>query len=330
MIANIILDWSGTVVDDLDLVLQATNSTLEELGRPTVSKEVFCRDFTLPLSAFCDRFLPGISLEEIDALYHRFFGQACAEVKLLPGVADFCAFASATDRRLFVLSTIPAALFENQAEQHGIRGFFTRAYVGVKNKVETIHCLLRENDVNPEQTLFVGDMVHDVQAARSAGVMAVAVLTGYDSVEKLVTGEPDLIVRNLPTLRRILETERQMCSGEWIEISDLEVKGRIGVPENERENHQRLLVSLRFRIETAFAALNDQFEKTIDYACVAAEVEKVVETSGAHLIEKLVSEIGDALMARFPMQRLEIELRKFILPNARFVSVKSDWKRARR
>jgi FolB domain-containing protein len=118
-----------------------------------------------------------------------------------------------------------------------------------------------------------------------------------------------------------------MCSGEWIEIHDLELKGRIGVAENERENPQRLLVSVRFQIQTTFAALNDQLEKTIDYAVVAAELEKVVETSGARLIEKLVSDIGDALMARFPMQRLEIELRKFILPNARYVSVKSDRKR---
>jgi dihydroneopterin aldolase len=125
----------------------------------------------------------------------------------------------------------------------------------------------------------------------------------------------------------LLEADRQMYSGEWIEIHDLEVKGRIGVPENERENPQMLQVSLRFQIETTFAALNDQLEKTIDYADVASEVEKVVETSGAHLIEKLVSDIGDALMARFPMQGLEIELRKFILPNARYVCVKSVWKR---
>jgi dihydroneopterin aldolase len=119
-----------------------------------------------------------------------------------------------------------------------------------------------------------------------------------------------------------------MSAGEWIEIQELEVKGRIGVPESERENPQRLLVSLRFQIGTAFAALNDELEKTVDYAGVAAEVEKIVQTSKAHLIETLVSDIGDALMARFRMQRLEIELRKFILPNARCVCVKSDWKRA--
>jgi dihydroneopterin aldolase len=135
------------------------------------------------------------------------------------------------------------------------------------------------------------------------------------------------IVRNLATLRRILETGQQICSSEWIEINDLEVNGRIGVPEMERQTPQRMLVSLRFQIETTFAALNDQLEKTIDYAEVAAEVEKVVQTTNAHLIEKLVSEIGTALIARFPMERLEIELRKFILPKARYVSVKTDWKR---
>jgi 7,8-dihydroneopterin aldolase/epimerase/oxygenase len=114
---------------------------------------------------------------------------------------------------------------------------------------------------------------------------------------------------------------------EWIEIRELEVEGKIGVLEEERKNRQKVLVSLRFQIETAFAEVGDQLEKTIDYSAAAAEVEKVVESSGAHLIEKLILEIGDALMARFPMRYLELELRKFVLPNARFVSVKSNWQR---
>jgi dihydroneopterin aldolase len=124
-----------------------------------------------------------------------------------------------------------------------------------------------------------------------------------------------------------LETAGQDFSGEWIEIRDLEVRGRIGVPEKERKNPQKLLVSLRFQIETSFAALNDQLEKTIDYAAVASGVEKIVATTKVQLIEELVSDIGDTLMASFPMKRLEIELRKFILPNARYVSVKAQWKR---
>ena len=124
-----------------------------------------------------------------------------------------------------------------------------------------------------------------------------------------------------------METDGQDFSDEWIEIRDLEVSGTIGVPENERDDPQKLHVSLRFQIETSFAALNDQLEKTIDYAAVASGVEQVVATTKVHLIEELVSDIGDILMASFPMKRLEVELRKFILPNARYVSVKAQWRR---
>ncbi|MBV8375524.1 MAG: dihydroneopterin aldolase [Verrucomicrobia bacterium] len=127
-----------------------------------------------------------------------------------------------------------------------------------------------------------------------------------------------------------METYKQLCSHQWIEIHDLEVKGTIGVPENERKTPQRLLLSVRFKIETAFSALDDKIEKTIDYSGVAAEAERVVQTSTAHLIEKLVSDLGKALMTRFPMLQLEIELKKFILPNAQCVSVKSGWTRFRR
>jgi 7,8-dihydroneopterin aldolase/epimerase/oxygenase len=118
-----------------------------------------------------------------------------------------------------------------------------------------------------------------------------------------------------------------MCSGEWIEINGLELKARIGVPEIERETPQRLLVFLRFQIATPFSSLEDQLQKTVDYAGVATEVERIVESSQAHLMEKLVIDIGKALLERFPMRRLEIELRKFILPNTRYVSVRSDWQR---
>jgi dihydroneopterin aldolase len=111
---------------------------------------------------------------------------------------------------------------------------------------------------------------------------------------------------------------------ECIEINELELTGRIGVSEEERRNPQRLAVSARFQIGSIFQDLNDQLDKTVDYSRVATEIEKVVASTRAHLIETLVSEIAEALIARFPIQRIELELRKFILPNARYVSVRLE------
>jgi 7,8-dihydroneopterin aldolase/epimerase/oxygenase len=110
---------------------------------------------------------------------------------------------------------------------------------------------------------------------------------------------------------------------EWIEIVDLEVKSKIGVPEKEREAFQRLLVCILFQIDAGFGELNDQLEKTIDYGAVAAEVARIAEENRAQLLETLVSEIADTLMARFRIRHLEVELKKFVLPNARYVSAKS-------
>jgi phosphoglycolate phosphatase len=327
MIRNIILDWSGTIADDLDAVLLATNATLIELGSKSLSKEEFRRSYVLPLALFYGRLVPGVPMEKIDAIYQQSFRQIGIKPIPIPGAAEFCAFAVANGRRLFVLSTIPVEHFERQSELFGIRRFLTRAYVGVRDKTEVIGSILRENDLDPASTMFIGDLVHDVEAAKSGRIIAAAVSTGFDPVEKLAASDPDLILRDLSALRHFLETRDQQLSGEWIEINKLELKCRIGVTEKERVNPQRLVVSLRFQISETFQFLEDRFERTIDYARVAAEVEKVVRMTGAHLIETLIVQICDALMARFPIDRLQIELRKFILPNTDYVSVSLDKRR---
>jgi phosphoglycolate phosphatase len=323
IIKNIILDWSGTVVDDLDAVIEVTNSVLKDFGRPGVTKQEYRREFALPFALFYDRLLPGIPPAQIDTVYHRFFSRYRDQICLLPGVAEFCAFSIMTGRRLFVLSTIEESHFEYQAARYGIRQFFSEAYVGIMDKRKVIQSILAENDLNPAETLFVGDMVHDMETARQGGVMAVAVLTGFDPVERLAECKPDLIIPDIGSLQRVLEIAGQDSPDEWVEIGDLEVKSKIGVTEKERENFQRLLVGLRFQIKTTFRELNDKFEKTVDYARVATVVAEVAETNKAQLLETLVSNIADSLMARFPMRRSDLELKKFVLPNARCVSVKA-------
>jgi dihydroneopterin aldolase len=108
---------------------------------------------------------------------------------------------------------------------------------------------------------------------------------------------------------------------EWIEIAELEVQSSVGVSEKERRIPQKLAVCLRFQIAPPFGSLADEIARTIDYGAVANEVTAIAATGSRCLIETLVAEIADGLMARFPMARLEVELRKFILPNTRYVGV---------
>ena len=86
----------------------------------------------------------------------------------------------------------------------GIGSFITKPYIGIEDKTSKIHHILDENHLNRDETLFVGDMEHDIEAGRAGGVHTCAVLTGYNHLEKLQAMEPDLICEDLGELQQVL------------------------------------------------------------------------------------------------------------------------------
>jgi ADP-ribose pyrophosphatase YjhB (NUDIX family) len=80
----------------------------------------------------------------------------------------------------------------------------------VEDKRDVIGNILEENQLDPSETIMVGDMVHDIEAARKAGVTSCAVLSGFDPHTKLVKARPDLILRDLAELRVVLHSQQMM------------------------------------------------------------------------------------------------------------------------
>lgn len=204
MIRNLLLDWSGTLADDFGPVLEASNAIFRDFGRRELTPEEFRRHFRLPFMEFYAEFLPEATLEGLEPLYERFFSGLHDQVTLLPGALEFIAFCGRTRRRIFLLSTIKASHFDAQAGRLGVRDAFEHPYVAVMDKREKIREILATHDLEPGETAFVGDMVHDIETARHGGVTSIAVLTGFDPLEKIAAAEPDVIVRDLSVLQKLL------------------------------------------------------------------------------------------------------------------------------
>jgi len=204
-IESLILDWSGTIVDDLAAVWEATNYCFQKFGVAPISREQFRQEFSLPFMPFYRRYLPTQTLEEIDRFYFERFNAIQDEVALLPHAREFLEFARSRGLRMFVLSTMDPVVFERLCARVGINHFYDGAYVGVMDKMEEIHRVIQSNRLDPARTLYVGDMVHDIETARHGGVKACVVLTGFDTVEKLRPANPDLIVEHLGELRQLFE-----------------------------------------------------------------------------------------------------------------------------
>ena len=205
MIRNIIFDWSGTLVDDLPAVLEASNYVLAQAGKAAMSLDQFRAEFSLPFTGFYDRHTPDVPMPQLEAWFHSRFKEAKHTVVELPHAREFLQFCRTQKLRTFLLSTIHSDHFAVQSSVTGFGAYLDRPYTDVWDKRKKIRALLAENNLRPEQTLFIGDMEHDIETAHHGGVHSCAVLTGYNTLAQLRAARPGLIVEHLGELRRALE-----------------------------------------------------------------------------------------------------------------------------
>jgi len=106
-----------------------------------------------------------------------------------------------------------------------------------------------------------------------------------------------------------------------ISIVDLEVFYSVGVTEEERAKPQRLLLTVEMSFDFSSAAVSDRIEKTIDYHAVVNDLLKFGTARSWKLIEKLASNIADRVLSEYRPQAVLVEVKKFVIPQAQYVSV---------
>src|SRR5215471_253285 len=144
VIRNIIFDWSGTLVDDLPAVLQASNFVLMQSGRPAMTLAQFRAEFSLPFTKFYDRHTPEVPLTKLEEWFHAEFRHAQGSVVAQPYAREFLQFCRERGMRMFLLSTVHG---DHYAEQNRVLGFaalLEKAYTDIWDKREKIRDILRD------------------------------------------------------------------------------------------------------------------------------------------------------------------------------------------
>lgn len=111
-------------------------------------------------------------------------------------------------------------------------------------------------------------------------------------------------------------------SADKISLVDLEVFYRVGVPDAERAQPQRLLLTVEMHSDFSAAAKSDSIADTIDYFAVTQCLLKFGDGREWKLIEKLAADIAEMILRDFKPQSVSVEVKKFIIPQTKFVSVK--------
>ena len=117
---------------------------------------------------------------------------------IIQGVKEALKALKAKGLPLAVVSAHSRSVLIREAKEYGIDHLF-EVFEGWSSQ-EKAHSLLRacrHIHVNPRQAAYFADTVYDIQSAKKAGLISVAVSTGYNPYEILALENPDLLVRSL-------------------------------------------------------------------------------------------------------------------------------------
>jgi len=313
-----IFDWSGTLVDDLGVVIDATNTVLEHYGVDKMDRETFCREFSLPYDRFYKKFLPQVDVSELEALFRSGFSDSSQRVSPLPYAYDFLEKLKASGAKMYVLSSMSAPEFEMQADELRMAHFFEATYAGVLDKREVIGEMMSAHGMGQAETVFVGDMTHDVETAHHAGIMSIGLLTGYNHAAALAEAEPEIMAKNLSVLFPVIPDS---SSTDLVKIRGLELPTFIGVPDDERASSQVLKVNVDMIPKSSFGLLQDEIEGGVDYYQVSLKLKEVALVKPRKLIETLAEDLAQVVLRDFEVSQVRIEIEKFILPDTEYVGV---------
>ena len=88
-------------------------------------------------------------------------------------------------------------------QNHGLNAFdFTYADARLLGKSRLLGKVIRKERLSKADTLYIGDEIRDITAARKAGIGVIAVSWGYNTSQSLAEARPDVLVDDLDGLKQ--------------------------------------------------------------------------------------------------------------------------------
>tara|TARA_B100000315_G_C14387362_1_gene500285 strand:+ start:334 stop:678 length:345 start_codon:yes stop_codon:yes gene_type:complete len=107
---------------------------------------------------------------------------------------------------------------------------------------------------------------------------------------------------------------------DTIRIHELEIQTHIGVPDEERKEAQKLLVSVELQKDVSSAAEDDDLSSSIDYEKVAESIQDLAKTERKTL-ERFAEDASDMILDDFKPEHVTVTVQKFPLEDAQSVSI---------
>ncbi len=188
---SVIWDWNGTLADDVEASLLATNDILKDYGKPPITMEQYYRYMDTPISRFYSHLfdLSEVTMEQIGlafaAYYPRYFD------RLHTGAEALLRKIQASGIPQIILSSSHRDAVERDILRFGIRDCFTEIVAAddqlAAGKAERGQQWLASQEIPPEYMVVIGDTLHDNEKDCSMGTDCILCAIGHQCESDLRT-----------------------------------------------------------------------------------------------------------------------------------------------
>lgn len=191
MIKNIFFDFNGTILNDLELCCNIEQVMMERNGLRPYTMQEYLDKFFFPVKEYYDCI--GIKdenfLDAADFFNKQYFSRWSKETYLYDGIVEALKDLKKNGYRLFVLSATKQEFLDEQLKFLGIYDMF-EGTCGARNdlggsKIEYGKAYAKLHYVNPNETIMIGDTIHDYEVSKELGFDCLLFTKGHNSKWRL-------------------------------------------------------------------------------------------------------------------------------------------------
>jgi len=185
-----IFDLDGTILDSKGDIKHCLELTFSDFGLPFNEELLVVGP---PMENILKILLPDaeeILYTQIAKKYRAYYN--CSDLKytvLYPNVLDFIKHLFKEDKKLFIATNKPRSSTEKVLDKFGLSHYFTAIltpdFSPPMSKKEMVKYIIDEYNLNPTETIMLGDTASDVEAGQTGGIDTAVHLSGYSGKDDL-------------------------------------------------------------------------------------------------------------------------------------------------
>lgn len=210
---RILFDLDGTLTDPFLGITRSVAYSLKSFGIEVDDLETLKPFIGPPLDVSFREYYHMDEAQSWKAVekYREYFSKkGLFENKVYEGMEDFLQSLLNMDMKLYVCTSKPEVFAKEILDHFSLTPYFASIYGAtldgsLKNKGDVIAHCIKQEQLNIQDCMMVGDRQHDIVGAHQNQIPCIGVLYGYGSLEEFQEYHCDYIAKDLIELKKIIE-----------------------------------------------------------------------------------------------------------------------------